>query len=441
MIDRLNINRLLSSKLFVALILLGIFLIMLFCNFNTDLVADDFRYCFSFMDDSRIESVGDIFPSMAAHRHSMNGRVVAHFLAQLFLMLPKAIFNVLNAAVFALLVWLIYSTARQKQAHKALMLMCVFGLIWLLQPEFGQVYLWLDGSVNYLWCAAACMAYLIPWVESFLYDKKPSPAWEALYIVFAVIIGGFSENAAVAVIFMNMLFIFLRLVWDKKTVERWMWLSLIAAFAGFIYMMIAPAESVNKSAEFTLTTLFANFIDTGLYYLRFWPLLLAYPLFYALALKSNVSQRIRVLSLVFVLGSLAGHFVLTFAMYCAGRSTFIALILLITADMLLFAPLFESGHKKFLSLLCAVCLCLTAYWGYVGVRDIQRTHYLLGFNEEIIYQSLAAGEKDIKIPRPYAQTKYSALEGLAYLNPDDATDWPNVYMAKYYGAESIAVDK
>jgi len=437
MTEKNILQKLNSSRLCIAAVAVAILLIMLFCNFNTDLVADDYMYCFSFLDDSRIESVGDIFPSMVAHRHSMNGRVVAHFMVQLFLMLPKAVFNIFNAAIFAALVLLIYFTGKGRQEHNVLLLACCFGLIWILQPQFGQVYLWLDGSVNYLWCAAACMVYLIPWVKCFLYDEELSGPRLALYIVFALIVGAFSENASVALIFMTMLFMALRLFWDKKKISRWMWLSITAAFLGFIYMMLAPAESVNKSAEFSISVLFSNFIETGLYYLRFWPLIISFVLFYYLAVKSGVPQRTRVLALVFLLGSLAGHFVLTFAMYCAGRSTFIALILLITANALLFAPLFEVGHKKLLCLMCAVCLVLTAYWGYVGVRDIQRTHYLLGFNEEIILQALAAGEKNIQVPRPYAETKYSALEGLSYLNTEDSTDWPNVYMAKYFGADSI----
>ncbi len=429
--------RLNRSGIVVAMILLGIFLIMLMCNFYTNLVADDFRYCFSFMDDSRIESVADIFPSMAAHRHSMNGRVVAHFLAQLFLMLPKAVFNIFNAGFFAALVLLIYHIARRGQGHNALMLMSIFGLIWILQPEFGQVYLWLDGSVNYLWCAVVCLLWLLPWAESFLNDKGLPPVQQTLYILFSVLVGAYSENASVALIFMAMLFIFLHLAWDKKKASLWMWLSLAAAFIGFIYMMLAPAESVNKSAEFSVAVLFSNFIETGLYYLRFWPLLISYIGFYYLALKSSVPQRCRVLSLVMLLGSLAGHFVLTFAMYCAGRSTFIGLILLITANALLFAALFENGRKKLLCLLCAVCLCFSAYWGVVGVLDIMRSHYLLSFNEELITQAAANGEAHVQLPRPYAETKYSALEGLAYLNTEDVTDWPNVYMAKYYGVETV----
>ena len=438
MTEKNLLQKLNSSPKVIGAIALAIFLIMLFCNFNTDLVADDFRYCFSFMDDSRIDSIGDIFPSMAAHRHSMNGRVVPHYLVQLFLMLPKAVFNIINAAVFAALTLLIYFIGKGRLQHNALLLACVFGLIWLLQPEFGQVYLWLDGAVNYLWAAFVCVAYLIPWVRSFLYGEEDfSPAGIAVYAVFSLIVGAFSENASVALIFMNMLFIFLRIVWDKKKVSCWMWLSMASAFVGFMYMMLAPAESINKSAEFSIGVLFSNFVETGMFYLRFWPLLISFALFYYLAVKSGLDQRVRVLALIFLLASLAGHFVLTFAMYCAGRSTFIGLILLICANALLFSPLFETGCKKLLCLLCAACLCFTVYWGYVGVRDIQRTHYLLGFNEQIILDALAAGEKDIQVPRPYAQTKYSALEGLAYLNTEDVTDWPNVYMAKYYGADTM----
>jgi len=437
MTERNILNKLNRSRLTVAAVLQGIFLIMLFCNFNTDLVADDYMYCFSFADGSRIESVMDIFPSMAAHRHSMNGRVVAHFLVQLFLMMPKAVFNLFNTACFTALIWLIYRIGRNEKADNALLLTCCFGLVWILQPEFGQVYLWLDGSVNYLWCAVACLVWLIPWANVFLWDKAISRPMQAAFILFSLPVGAFSENASVALIFMAMLFIFLRIVWQKKKADSWMWLSLIAAFAGFMYMMLAPAESVNKSAEFSIPSLFANFMDTGLYYLRFWPLLISFALFYYLAVKKDVEQKSRVLSAIFLLGSLAGHFVLMFAMYCAGRSTFIGLILLICANAILFVPLFEAECKKLLIALCALCLCFTVYWGYTGVRDIQRTHYLLGYNEQIIIDALAAGEKDIQVPRPYAQTKYSALEGLAYLNTEDVSDWPNVYMAKYYGADRI----
>ena len=193
----------------------------------------------------------------------------------------------------------------------------------------------------------------------------------------------------------------------------------------------------NKAAEMKLSVLFGNFLETGLFYLRFWPLLLSFALFYVLALRSGVGERLRLLALVYLGGSLAGHFVLTFALYCAGRSTYIGLALLLAANALLVSPLLKTGEKKLLLALCALCMAVTVWKVYAGVTDILRTDYLLDFNRELIEEAAANGETELQVPRPYAHTKYSALEGLPYLNTEDPTDWPNVYMAKYYGVNSI----
>ena len=62
---------------------------------------------------------------------------------------------------FAALVRLICRPALGKGEHNALLAACAFGGLWVLQPEFGQVFLWLDGSVNYLWCAVFCLLWLL----------------------------------------------------------------------------------------------------------------------------------------------------------------------------------------------------------------------------------------------------------------------------------------
>ena len=87
--------------------------------------------------------------------------------------------------------------------------------------------------------------------------------------------------------------------------------------------------------------------------------------------------------------------------------------------------------------MCAVSVAALMYFGYAGVSDIRRTHIALSYNEQLISECIANGEKDIQLPRPYAKTKYSAIEGLDYLSTEDASDWSNVYMALYYGFDSI----
>lgn len=432
MIKKLN-----TSRFIVALALTFIFLLMLFCNLRTNLVADDYRYCFSFADDTRIESVAQIFPSMAAHRHSMNGRLAAHFLVQLFLLLPLPVFKCLNALMFVVMIALVYRISRRENAHSALLLAAIFGAVWVLQPEFGQVYLWLDGSINYLWCAVLCLLWLMPQVSFFLERRELSKPAQAVYVLFSLLVGAYSENSTVALVFMALLFMALTVFYRKEKVRAWQLLSLLAMLIGFALMLFTPGEIGNKSAEFSLRVLLANFADTALYYLRFWPLLVFYGVLYFAHRAKGLSQDERLLSLVFFGGSLAGHFVLTFALYCAGRSTYIALILLLCACGILAFALFEGGMRRPITAVCVLCLCFTAYWGYRGVSDILRTNYLLTFNEQLITAAAENGERDVQLPRFYAETKYSAIEGLPYLELDDPNDWSNVYMAKYYGVDSV----
>lgn len=425
------------SRLLLLLFCLGFFAIMLLCNHWTDLIADDYRYCFSYADDTRIESVAQIFPSMAAHRQSMNGRVVPHFLVQLFLLLPKGIFDVVNALFFVGLIWLLHELAVGQGLSNPVLACVLFFALWAFQPDFGQVFLWLTGSVNYLWCGVFSLLWLLPMAKSFRDELDPGKAVKVLYVLFSFPVGAYSENGTVALVAMWLAFAAVDWVWFKKRPVLWKTLALASMLAGFLYMMLAPAETVNKSAEMTLKVLLGNFVETGQMYLHFWPLLLCFPLFYALAVYRKVDLKTRLLSLVLLFGSLAGQFVLTFAMYCAGRSMHIALVLLLAADAVLLSRLYDLPGRNVVIALCCVGGLLMGRGWFVGLPDIRDTHYLLQYNEDFIAECAANGEREVQLPRPYAKTSYSALEGLAYLNTEDPDDWPNVYMAKYYGVDRV----
>ena len=425
------------SRLLLLLFCLGFFAMMLLCNHWTDLIADDYRYCFSYADDTRIESVAQIFPSMSAHRQSMNGRVVPHFLVQLFLLLPKGIFDAVNALFFVLLIWLLHALAVGKGLPNPVLACILFFAFWAFQPDFGQVFLWLTGSVNYLWCGVFSLLWLLPLVKSFRDEAEPGRAVKVLFVLFSFPVGAYSENGTVALVAMWLAFAAVDWFWFKKRPARWKLLALAAMLAGFAYMMSAPAETVNKSAEMTVSVLLGNFVETGLMYLRFWPLLLCFPLFYVLAIYRKVDVKTRLLSLVLLFGSLAGQFVLTFALYCAGRSMHIALVLLLAADAVLLSRLYDLPGRNLLIALCCAGVLLMARSCSIGLPDIRDTHYLLQYNEDFILDCAARGEREVQLPRPYAKSSWSALEGLAYLNTEDPGDWPNVYMAKYYGVDKV----
>lgn len=147
----------------IVLVLLAIGILVWLLNHLTPERSDDYWYKFTFItymvDTERpITSLNDVFVSQCAHYRYVNSRNVVHFIVQLFSgILGKPIFNICNAGVFVLFVWLLTGLYRRVTA---LNLLFVSAVLLLLFPAFGQTMLWLTGSVNYLWSSTAVCLFL-----------------------------------------------------------------------------------------------------------------------------------------------------------------------------------------------------------------------------------------------------------------------------------------
>lgn len=427
------------SKPLMLLILAFMYLVMLYCNIKTNLLADDFMYCFSFADGSRMESLSQLIPSMAAHRLTMNGRLISHGLVQISLMLPLWIFKLVNSAVLVAEVYLVYRIANRGRERSNLLLLCIFGSIWIFTLNFGQVILWQDGSVNYLWATFFSLLYLTVYIKKYMYglDIKTLPG-RILYVFSAFLIGAYSENCASTVIFLSVCFLLLSRFVKKQKIAPYLWIAVIAALVGFAFMMTAPAQIANKSSQFTVSNLFDNFVAALEMYRRIWTPMVVYVVMAALAYGRKLDRDTQVLAALLMLGSLASVFVLTFASFFPERSAYIGTLLIISADAVLFAALFrEAELRPLVSALGALCLMAALYKGSIGVQDIVKTNYYLTENEKQIVACREEGIMDVEVYRVYSQTGYCALEGLGYLNTEVADSWPNKYMAAYFGVDSI----
>ena len=143
----------------VALLSLAVFALVLLLTWLTPLVADDYNYAFSWADDERIRSLGDVAASIRCHRLYTNGRVFSHGFEQLFTAAPHWVFALCNgaaAALEALLLCRLLRHCRRPLAAAAGTLM----LLWICMPAFGQVYLWQDGACNYSWGLLLALAYV-----------------------------------------------------------------------------------------------------------------------------------------------------------------------------------------------------------------------------------------------------------------------------------------
>lgn len=433
------LERLDRSRLLRGLLLLFLFALMLLCNSKTGMVADDYAYCFSFADGEPVESLRDCFRSMAAHRQWMNGRVIAHFLVQLFLMLPKVLFNIANSLVFVGVLCLLARLAGREEGKSNFLLMGLFGLVWIFMPSFGQVILWLDGAVNYLWSGLFSLGMLTVYVKKFMDDRDLPRLGRWMFPVWAFLTGAYSEPSATAVIFCCALLTLLGSLLNRQKPRCYLLLALFSACAGFLFMILAPGELLNKAGSMSLDGIVFGFVNAMVLYRKIWLLLVLYLAFAILAWQDGVELRRQLLALTLMLGSLAAVFVLAFAGHTEDRCACFGTLLIIGASGVLFPAVFKGRFRPVLYFGLAVCMLATLYWGCLGLQDICESNAQRERNEQLILAARESGQDELRLGPVNYGTKYSAGAGLMYLTPD-RENWLNAAMARYYGMDALIAD-
>lgn len=232
----------------------GILLLAYFYALNVmePLFADDFAYSFIFATDTKVTSLLDIFQSLHVHYFTWGGRLVAHFFGQLFLLLGKPIFNIMNAIMMVLLIGTILCFVRLRMMNRvqdvgsllAVVILCWFGL-----PNFGETSIWLIGSVNYLWTTVFIMLFLFPY--RYLAVEKPMLKDNYLIGVCMALLGFLAgmtnENTgSIACMLVAILYVYLKWIKSKK-LPNWFYTGGIGVFLGFATMIVAPGN--NKRSE------------------------------------------------------------------------------------------------------------------------------------------------------------------------------------------------
>ncbi len=306
-----------------------VFLWMVLLNALTPYIADDFTFAFAFDTGLRLQSLPQLLRSLCFHYFEWTGRVVVKFFAQGFTMLPKAVFNVLNAAAYLGLGLVLYRLARGRRSGA--WDVTAFALIeislWLLNPAFGQTNLWMCGSCNYLWATLGCCAYLLPWRY-----WRQQPFTAARWMAPAMAVGGLfagwlSENTSAGMLVCLVLCLAAELAARKKA-PAWMWAGLGGALAGFALLIAAPGN-YNRAKNFAdatpLLTKYAVRFLTCLNMLRdhALPELLVFAVLFTLLWwqqKAKGDRRPLLWPCILLAGALGANFALIFSPFYYERS-------------------------------------------------------------------------------------------------------------------------
>ncbi len=430
-------KKLIVSTRVTFILLVSIFLLMLLCNMLTPLVADDFTFHFNLTTKEPIDGIEDIFPALAAHAEHHNGRLVAHFFVYVFELLPKTVFNVINALMFTLQIGLIYLICRRGKEHNNLLMLAIFCSIWVYEPAFGDVNLWLPGSCNYLWCVVFGLIFLLPFINEFLYDRNLSgTTLNILHIVVSLMAGAWLENGSAPFIFIAAALLLATKLYQKKKCNIYRIVDIMVAVVGYLSIyIVSPGEFENKSATFSIYVLRENFIKALKMYDGLRPLLIAFVVLFVIAVMKKCDAKRIILSSIFFLGSVFSNFMMTVAAYYPERCMVVATICLVIANALLFSELFCTEYKALFVAAVGVLMLLTLYNVLLGVNDIYVTYQAVKQNESYILSCKEKGIADVTVPMVAPETKYNPVS--YYLNTNDVNFWTNEEMARYYGVNSI----
>ena len=427
----------------VLAVLSGIlFALMLVLNYLTPYICDDFSYRLSFQTGAPLRSVLEIFPSMAAHSLYMNGRLISHGLAQLFMLLPPLVFDVVNAAVFTGTIWAAYRLCNHGQKRSALLFGAMFCLIWLFTPAFGQVALWQVGAINYFWALSACVLFFAPELIRFQSGRVLlNRGWkQVLFWLYAFLFGWYNEIASFVGICMVFCLVILDVWMNRAKLQASRLIPVVFAVLGFLTMLSMPAQSANKQAgSMTLDTLLLQIASCCRMLLHYMvPLLVLFVMLFLLGLLRRLPARTLVLSGLFALAGVCANFMPVAASYYPERCMCTTALMLVMAIAFLAAPLSAREGTDFAvsGAAAALLLVLTLISGLTGSADIFSCYRQHVQREQTIAAALEDGQRDVTANVVIPQTSYSGYWQLRDLM-DDPTTWPNHAMAIYYGLDSL----
>ena len=477
-----------------------LFVIFFYFNYYTPLFpSDDYVYTYIWQYTNlfepipetavKIASWADWYISLSNHYMTWCGRLTNHALAMFFLWKDKIIFDVCNAFVSVLLIYLLVVIANKgnfKQIRNQYVLLA-FIFLWVFQICWGNVFIWIEGSTNYLWSCTFLLLFLLPYIYNYyngldikkiqrLYCEYPL----VLFFLFSCVAGCTNENLITTVLFL--LGLYLLYQFRQKEMQSWQIVGYVGLLIGYLVMMLAPGnqnrllcqvasyastgdriyvykpllEALQNGKNYLMCIskeLILLNLDTFLAVFVFQIFLWGFIVLYYIELfrdKRNqvsasiymlldsISKKDKHMITIFVLGAIIAEGMMLFSPFFVFRSAFFSLNFLIIASLILIRNKFHSVLSNYL--LYKIC------YGYISIV------FIVSFVASLFYFPISSFErtewieniKQYDVEHPYEimvvepHDKDSLLSSLSlfhcavfYIN-DKEDSWENISFKVYH---------
>ena len=396
-------KKLLNEK---NIILFTIFISMLTLNYLYPYISDDYTYMYKYDNFERIKNIRDIFFSMKDHYFLWGGRVLAHSLASVFLLLPKNIFNICNSIMYTIFIYLIYLIGRRNNKDNYNYLFIIHLLIWFINISFGEVTLWLTGSCNYLWTSVIILLFL------YLFHKENKNV--IIFSILGILAGMCNENFSLSIIFVCILFV----IFNKNYRNKNNYIGIIFLIIGYLFLFLASGNFIRASAGVNNIITITQKI---LYLIKVFSLLIIFILLLSHVLYKK--NKLKKDYLIYILGSIMCILFLVVAPTFSLRATIGTFIynLIIIIDILFS---FKFDLNKYIYLILGIIYLISYLYTLQDTYNLNK--YINNLNN--------FKNKDVVINRYKRTTK--RVINLDMFN-SYKNDIINKKIAKYYHLKSI----
>lgn len=422
----------------IIIYLSSIFLMILLFNFLTPLLTDDFGY--SFGKDGRIQNIVDIVIYQKWHYFNWGGRTVAHFIAQIFLILPKWVFNICNSLVYVALVYLIYLHAKGDKETNPIMIPIIHLFLWFSLPVFGQTFLWLIGSCNYLWTSVIILAFLLPFRQNI--DRKDSPMLIIRMFLIGIIAGWTNENTAFGLIIsIALLILHYKKSKAKNKIKKWHISGLVGAIIGFVIMILAPGNFVRKDVVIDNTFFIVKWIYRVLgytYTLVEFLLPCIVIIVVATSIKIYKKQKIEIQSYIYLIASILCVYSMVLSPEFPERAwTGVFVFIIIATVSIIFNLEKISKVFKYVFIDAIIIFGIIYARDYLqATEDINQLRNTWEYRNNYIKSERKKNNKSIELGEYTTYNRYNPAFGLSDIE-EDKDHWANKLIAKYYKIDSI----
>lgn len=221
-------------------VLVGIFAVAAVINGLTPMVSDDYAYFLK----------GVSWHAIWGHYTGWSGRLVADTLSSSVLGLGVAwVADAINALALTLLVLFLSALglrlAGQQGAPKPCVVLLVFALYWVSNPDLGQTTFWIVGSANYLWTNVFNFGFALAFVLLLKRNAYPK-FWSVLLCLVAVVAGCTNENTGVVTGLLLAMLAWQN--WRAGNRSVWPWVWLVCMAIGVAVLVLAPGNVVREGS-------------------------------------------------------------------------------------------------------------------------------------------------------------------------------------------------